>query len=158
MKVFVSVCPPYNLCFRANCLFHLLYSLYFTQFPSIWDCTDTVLANFTLRVLFIPMQSTCLHQNCVNVCVQSYIVESIFAIVQDGFFATSDQPHKSVSRCICVYADAHCTSARWSDIVQRSTHSNMRNPSKCVCTCVRFYVCASKMVQKCRMVLMPLTK
>ena len=35
--------------------------------------------------------------NSVNVCVQSYIVESIFAIVQHGFFATSDQLHKSVS-------------------------------------------------------------
>ena len=35
--------------------------------------------------------------NSVNVCVQSYIVESIFAIVQDGFFVTSDQPCKSVS-------------------------------------------------------------
>ena len=38
--------------------------------------------------------------NSVNVCVKSYIVENIFAIVQHGFFATSDQPHKSVSTLI----------------------------------------------------------
>ena len=98
MKVFVSVCPPYNLCFRASCVFQPSIQFVLHTVPiHECDCTDTVLANFMLRALFIPMQSKCLHQNCVNVCVQSYIVESIFAIVQDGFFASSDQPHKSVS-------------------------------------------------------------
>ena len=43
----------------------------------------------------------------MNVCVQSYIVESVFAIVQDGFFATSDQPHSHKSVLHLKYADAH---------------------------------------------------
>ena len=77
------LCPSalHTICVSLQTVFfNLPYSLYFTQFPSIWDCTDTVLANFMLRALFIPMQSKCLHQKWTTVwtCVYKVILWKVF--------------------------------------------------------------------------------
>ena len=100
MKVFVSVCPPYNLCFPANCVFPTSIQFVLHTVPIhlglYWHCTRKPHAASTFHTDAVEVFAPELN-NSVNVFVQSYIVESIFAIVQDGFFATSDQSHKSVN-------------------------------------------------------------
>ena len=70
------LCPSalHTICVSLQTVFfNLPYSLYFTHFPSIWDCTDTVLANFML-FSYRCSRSVCTRseQQCERVCTKLY--------------------------------------------------------------------------------------